>query len=562
MPDARTETNRTETLRLARTESIVEARPKPEVPGAEEMFLSPRVLDAGAFARYAEVLKSLIGEARQGARDLQDFSADADQMIAHCEKTGEQLRTRLEAGARVVKLIDERSDRAERLLETVRAELPDQKRLRELIEPVVRDALETARERAAAVAMESERRARATASEIEQKLAAMSARATDQAERLDRAGRAIEERLAGLESRLEALVERADLGAEAIEQRTRAATEKAEELLAPTLRRAEQAGAAIEEALEGAWRQAERRAGQIGEKITPLERACGTIVERLGLDRDDDDAAGSLLRRLEDLVQRSEASVRDSERVIDRVDSLRGQAEGVQDGFAKWLLQAAEQLDELEAKRERLTGPLTQAAEKIARVTPRLADDLEIASTQLDHLETEQRILREAVQASAMLARNASDELNNHSAQLKALIDGSVHTLSKRVEEAGRWLGELILRAESAGRGIEPGASMPEPPTREEHVRVEPDRHETNTDRTRRPAEHRSEPVARTRPPEPSVQDTRPEPAQETPAAPAEPERIDRYGLPKPPSSPIDAMHFDGADIVFGCPDRDGEEKD
>ena len=68
MPEARTESTRTEPLRLARTESIVEARPKAAVPNAEEMFLSPRVLDAGAFARYADMLKSLIADARQGDR--------------------------------------------------------------------------------------------------------------------------------------------------------------------------------------------------------------------------------------------------------------------------------------------------------------------------------------------------------------------------------------------------------------------------------------------------------------------------------------------------------------
>ncbi|MCC5822240.1 MAG: hypothetical protein LAT64_09475 [Phycisphaerales bacterium] len=554
MPDARTETNRTETLRLARTESIVEARPKPEVPGAEEMFLSPRVLDAGAFARYAEVLKSLIGEARQGARDLQDFSTDADQMIAHCEKSGEQLRTRLEAGARVVKLIDERSDRAERLLETVRAELPDQKRLRELVEPVIRDAVESARERAAEIAMESERRARAAASDIEQKLAAMSAKAADQAERLDRAGRAIEERLAGLESRLSALVEQAGLGAEEFERRTKDAAEHANESLAPSLRRAEQAGEAIEEALAGAWRQAERRAGQIAEKVAPLERACEAVIERLGMDPNDPDPSRSILAQLDGLVQRSESSVREADRVIGRVESLQGQAEGVQDDFARWLLQAADQLDELEAKRERLTGPLTQAAEKIARVTPRLADDLEIASTQLDHLETEQRILREAVQSSAMLARTASGDLNNQSAQLKALIDGSVHTLTRRVEEAGQWLGELIMRAEAAGRGIAPAASMPA-------------RAMDPTPAPAKPKPATPNPTQATQTPAPAPQ-ARPTP-ETAPRDPAPPQNhpqghdhLDRYGLPRPPSAPIDAMHFDGADIVFGCPDRDGEEKD
>ncbi len=505
MPDARTEPNRTDTLRLARPESIVEARPKPEVPGAEEMFLSPRVLDAGAFARYAEMLKSLIGEARQGARDLQDFSADADRMIAGCEKAGEQIRVRLEAGARVVRMIDERADRAETILDTVRRELPDQARVRELIEPAVAGAIESARRRAAEITVETERRARAAAGEIEQKLAAMSARAEEQAARLDRAGRAIEERLGALEARLGELVEQADLKTAEFEARTRAAAESAARSLDPVLTRAADAAGSIDDALARAWRHAEQQAGRITERLIPLQHACDAVLDKLGLDAADPDPSGSVLHRLDDLVRRAEASLDGSQRVIGQMEHLRGQAEGVRAEFGAWLLEAGAELDRLETRREELAGPLSAAAEKVMRVTPVLADELKIAVTTLDQLQLEQTILREAVQAGATLARHASGELNNQSAQLKALIDGSVHTLSRRVEEAGRWLGELILRAERAGRGVEPGAHMPVTP-----------------------------PVAV---PMPRVAYTAP---------------ANSYGLPLPPALPIDAVSFDGAPVVFG----------
>ncbi len=534
MPDARTDSNRTETLRLARPESMVEPRPRANILTAEEMFLSPRVLDAGAFARYAETLRSLIGEARQGARDLQDFSADADQMIAGCEKAGEQIRVRLEAGARVVRMIDERAERAEALLDTVRRELPDQTRVRELIEPAVAGAVDAARQRSAEITAETERRARTLATEIEQKLASMSARAEEQAVRLERAGRAIEERLAACEERLGSMLERADRQAAEFEARALAASEAARAALEPALTRAGEAAASIDDALARAWRHAEQKAAQIAERLTPLEHACDAVLERLGLDPADPDPSGSVLQRLDGLVVRAEAALHGSERVIGQMDSLRGQAEMVRSQFGAWLLEAAGELDRLEARREELAGPLSDAAEKVMRVTPVLSEELKIAVTTLDQLQLEQTILREAVQAGVTLARHASGELNNQSAQLKALIDGSVHTLSRRVEEAGRWLGELIVRAEQAGRGT--GIDAPSPALQAPSVPSPPPP-----------------------PPPPAPVAASPDTAGPT-AAPSRPAPANSYGLPLPPALPIDALSFDGAPVVFGHGDADSAD--
>jgi len=547
MPDARTESNRTDTLRLARPESIVEARPKPAMPGAEEMFLSPRVLDAGAFARYAEMLKSLIGEARQGARDLQDFSADADQMIAGCEKAGEQIRVRLEAGARVVRMIDERADRAESILDTVRRELPDQARVRELIEPAVAGAIEAARQRAAEITLENERRARTLASEIEQNLAAMSARAEEQAVRLERVGRSVEDRLASFEARLGAMLEQADLKAAEFEARTHAASESARGAIEPALARATDAAGTIDDTLARAWRHAEQKAGQISERLVPLQQACDAVLDKLGLDPADPDPSGSVLHKLDDLVKRAEVSLQGSQRVIGQMESLRGQAEGVRSQFGAWLLEAATELDRLEARREELAGPLSAAADNVMRVTPVLADDLKIAVTTLDQLQLEQTILREAVQAGVTLARLTSGELNNQSAQFKALIDGSVLTLSRRVEEAGRWLGELIVRAEKAGRRVEPGAALPAAEA-------------ALTSAPSSPACVIAEVTGWSKPhvvraPTPAAPAAMVPKGSFTPPLPA-----NSYGLPLPPALPIDALSFDGAAVVFGHGDSESAD--
>lgn len=564
MPDARTETNRPDTLRLARTESMLEARPAPAngrpparsgpVASTEEMFLSPRVLDAGAFARYAETLRSIIGEARQGTRSLQDFSADAEQMIANCDKTGEQIKARIEAGARVVRLIDDRADRAEKIIDTVRRELPDEARLCAMIEPAVRQALESAQQRAGDIAHETERRARAAATEIERKLAAMAARADEQAARLSALTDSIGDRLDAFETRLEALIARADGAAAGFESRVHAATQAANAELEPTLVRAAGASVEIDGAMARAWKHAERRAEEVAARLTPLQQACDQVLARLGLDSDEADPAGSVMHRLEGLVERSEISLDGAERVIGQVDVLRAQADEVRVGFGRWLLEAAEQVDALESKRERLEGPLAAAAEKVARVTPHMADEIEQAAIHLDHLMTQQTILRETVQASARLARESGDELSNRSAQLKALVDGSVLTLSKRVEEAGVWLGNLILRAEAAALHIGPDAWSLQADAAEQTEAVRPTE-----------AFRQTEPVQQTQ----VVQPGQPAPRarwvdREAARATAKPRRpvappASSYGLPLPPALPIDAMSFDGAEVVFGQPDRSAD---
>lgn len=528
MPE--TSTTRTEPLRLARPEKMVEARPSLDTPSAEEMFLSPRVLDAGAFARYAELLKSLIADARQGARDLQDFAADADELNAKCDRAGEALKNRLEAGARIVKLVDERADRAAALIETARQALPSEESLRGRVGPIVDGAIGSARaqcdaaskeagERARSQAAQAENRVRSAATEVEQKLIAMTERAAEQAQRLERAGEMIDARLAAFEERMKAMEAHAERLAGEHEARVADATRAAGEELAPALRRAAEATVTIEDTLERVWRTADERAGAIAQRVEPLQRACDGVLERLGIDRDETDPAGSVMRRLEDMLERSERALEKSDRSVRQVGELTGQAEEVRESFGNWLLEAAAQLDTLEARRERLVGPVAQAAESIARVSPHLAEELDEASTRLDQLQTEQSILREAVNTSLMLARQASEKLTNQSAQLQALIDGSMRSLTQRVEEAGMWLGGLIGRAESLAGPASGGVREP----------------------TRR-----------------TMHEPTPAPLNTVVAARAELPP----SAPVPPALPIDATRFDGADVVYGRPDATPEPAD
>lgn len=552
MPDVRT-TKRTtptgEKLRLASPETLVEHRPSPSMPSAEEMFLSPRVLDAGAFARYADTLRSLIADARQGARDLQDFAADADEMTVKCDRTAEQIKSRVEAGARVIKLIDERADRAERLLQTVRESLPDAETLRHNAEATVQTIMSGVESRADAIARgvetkadvaasDATRRLEQAAAKIEARLTAIAQHASQQANRLEQAGAAIDARLAEIEARLASVTER-----------TEQAAQRTQHELEPVLARAEHAATSIETTISTAQQAAEIQATQIAQRIqdqiAPAQRACDAVLERLAIDPNDPDPTGSVLARLDDLVARSERSLAQADRVTSQLGELAGQAERAKNDFGTWLLEAATNLDILEARRERLVGPLAKAADRIARVSPTLKDDLEQASLRLDQLQTEQAILREAIGTSSVLARQSGETLNNQAAQMRALIDGSMRTLTQRVEEAGMWLGQLIHRAEAAG-----GAAPPTAPKTNQTVPP------ITQDAPQHAAPH-EEPTMHEHP-ERSRQATESKPVTDSNQT-AEP-KMHNYGLPTPPSLPIDAVSFDGADVVFGQENDDNRQ--
>lgn len=555
MPDART-TNRPptghatgrDTLRLASPETMVEHRPSDTMPSAEEMFLSPRVLDAGAFARYADTLKSLIADARQGARDLQDFAADADEMTIKCDKTAELIKSRVEAGARVVKLIDERADRAERLMHAARESLPNAEQLTSQAKQAAESALSGAESRADAIARgveakadtavsDATRRLEQAASKIEARLEAIASRASEQADRLEQASAALDERIASIEARLASVTERTEQAA----QRTQTELE-------PVLARADEAVTRINSVISTAQQSAEieatRVAQHIREQIEPAQRACDAVLERLSIDPNDPDPAASVLTRLNDLVERSERSLAQADRATAQLGELSRQAEHARSDFGTWLIEAATNLDILEARRERLVGPLGEAADRIAKVSPSLKDDLDAAALRLDQLQTEQAILREAIGTSSVLARQSGETLNNQAAQMRALIDGSMRTLTERVEQAGMWLGQLIHRAEQVG-GVP--ASTPPTPT----IATPP----ATPDANEQPATHTHPQTEETAMHERDASHTATESAKDTHQT-AEPKMND-YGLPAPPALPIDAVSFDGADVVFGDADDD-----
>jgi ABC-type transporter Mla subunit MlaD len=515
--------------------SIVEPRPIVETSENEEMFLSPRVIDAGAFTRYSEMLKSIITQASTQGRSLEDFSADAEAMIKRCDATGDSINKRMQAGVRMLKMIDERATRTDLLLEKIQTALPDSQALASQIDEIIEQRLADSQQRMDAIV----ERAQAQVLAAETRATEALAQSEEHAAKLAKLSAKVDGQLSELDSRIENTRNETNNTLTQILDKTNAVSDELNTSIDCVLSRSQEAGANLAIKIDEASKLTDARILELNKSIEPVLEASQQAMRTLGMDPDNPVFEDSPLSRIEHLVERGETQSASLDRVYRQLEDLQSQAEGVKAVFGLWLVDAAEELDVLEARKDTLVGPMSEAADKIAQLGPDLEDKLELASTQLTHLQIEQKTLRQTIQASSTVASEVTGRMTNQSGQLQALLDGSLHKLSTRVEQAGVWLGALIQRAESLGASL-PGAgkmdfgspSIPAPMH---------DHSQSTTPAimpiTTQAATPTNEPALR----EESF-DTLTDQSQD---------QIENRLAPEPPCLPIDALSFDGASIVI-----------
>lgn len=614
--------------------AMVEPRPRAEQAGqSDEIFLSPRVLDAGAFARYTEMLKTIIAQASAQARTLEDYSADAEAMVGRCNESGETINKRLQAGVRMIKMIDERAERTERLLERAQEIYPDTDTLSAQIEQMVEERLsashhrlnqivtsaeiraEVAEKRARdAIALSEEHAAKLTklAQAVENQLTALDEKiedsratsasaiteikqqaqslrrefevqvqdtravgesmAAEARQRLESASRELEERIDGARSVTDHAISEIKRSADTVHERTDAAVERAVE-------RARETGAHLNTRMDEAVRATEERIADLSKTMAPVLETAAQAMRALGMDPQNPVYEDSPLARIEQLVERGETQLASLDRVYRQLVELQNQAEGVRTSFGAWLVDAASTVDSLEARKDLITGPLHDAAKTINMIGPDLDHKLEMASTKLTHLQTEQEALRKAIQSSSAVAGDVREQLSNQAGQLQALLDGSLNMLSTRVEQAGMWLGNLIQRADTIGASLRGQSRMQfgsEPAT--QNQTQGPAHAQSPVMGSAPTSEHQpgAQPSDQTgaQPPSRDVQKLvgsfeadmprppNPFEGQQTPqATPQETQQPHQTPLPapRPLQRPIDAISFDDATNVIKHQQDDGE---
>tara|TARA_R110000744_G_scaffold105951_4_gene202127 strand:- start:1303 stop:2925 length:1623 start_codon:yes stop_codon:yes gene_type:complete len=451
------------TLTHGKAEMLAEPHPngtRAAMPTSEDMFLSPRVMDAGTFARYSEMLKSIIAQATSQGRTLEDFSADAEEMIRRAGESSTTLDKRLQAGIRMMRMIDERVDRTDAALDKVREMLPNADTMRRQAETMMNTVLDSAQVQLDAMVKDADIRAQAA----EHRARVAMQRADEQTKKLDALNADLDMRMSAIEERMREAEDHGGQTIGIIDRRLVSFQENINTQIERVVEHAMLTTATIEERVEHASTLTDQRVQSLSESIEPVKAAAEQAMRSLGIDPENPRFEDSPLSRIESLVERGESHIAGVDRVLRQLNELRNQAEGVKGEFGVWLIDSATKLDELEARKDLLQGPIHDAAVRIGEISPDLEDKLELASNKLEHLNTQSGDLKESINASSALAEKATDKLTNQASQLQALLDGSLHRLTQRVEQAGVWLGSLITRAEQVGHdlGADPTTSVSE----------------------------------------------------------------------------------------------------
>ncbi len=262
----------------------------------QEIFLTPRVVDQGAFEQFSGDLRQLIQDAANAGRALVRTGSDTDRHLASMRDAAGELRKQIETGARLIPTIDQRLARIEAALTkaTERAEL--EAKIAQQIDEIVQEKIHAATERAAAVGTRLGE-ALAKAQELSHSITGRIDAAVERVEKTATRIEGLEATLAERLTKAEALAERMGPAVDDAEQRIGAALTEAEvsgqslgKVLAELTPQVEAARALVKDAQAAANDPVLAEAVKAGEgvKRTLLRavREAKTIIEQADLARE------------------------------------------------------------------------------------------------------------------------------------------------------------------------------------------------------------------------------------------------------------------------------------
>lgn len=317
-----------------------------EADVVDEVFLTPRVLDQGAFREYADSLKNLIREANGKRTDLRTDADDARQLCESLTTTAARLRERLETTAKLLPTLDDRVKRAERLLEVA----ADKSKLPQKIEEILRAGVEAMQKRVDDVL-----------SNAEERLAQIEARF----ERVRQASEQSAGALEGLRNRLDEASSVAAAGLDRMEAAARTIEQQSSQ-------HAAEAGARLHEHLGEIARQAadacaaadahvETLTSQLDERVAHARRQAADAAEAIAAD---------LNKKLTDATTQASASVQSiCTQASDAVTENEERARQLQQQLVPLAQVADEVREALEAQVAQATKALDEAtAETVKKI--------------------------------------------------------------------------------------------------------------------------------------------------------------------------------------------------
>lgn len=248
----------------------------------EEVFLSPRVVDAAAFAEFAQSLRHLLAEAAQGRERLGQAIDETDGVVERLRGVASQAGEKLRPAVRLIPTIDQKLKQAEEALERASAAA-------EVAERTAGEAARAATAESVVSLREAQQAHEAAASRaegLEESLRRATERAETTVAALDQQSTArAEEATARARTSMDALVAELDGKIEAASARLAAMLEERDAAAAMAMGRAIEIASdeqdTVSEKLESRVSQALDRAEAAAARAEAAERQAAAAEERL-----------------------------------------------------------------------------------------------------------------------------------------------------------------------------------------------------------------------------------------------------------------------------------------
>lgn len=412
----------------AETREATGVRPLPPVLDAavDDVFLAPRVVDQTAFESLASELRRILHDAASESTALSSTAADTRALCKDMREASELLKTRLDTAVRMVPTLDGRMERVRAALAEVEAKTKIPANVAEQLREAVEDRLGAFESRLTALTERFEARA----GEVETRLAEAERRADERTARLEELAERVAAQLASMETRsataLEAATKAEQAAARAVAEAAEEAERRASEILERTRQAVENAAAAEASASQRTGEIEERLVELVGQADNALRdlrgrftRVEAEVAARLGELAEPAERAADLLHRMRD------------------IDALKDQIDEARRTLAQSVLEAAEQVDQLDARAKK--------ASETARRHLRKLDPNGRTMRELQELVASLESRRDALASDA-------DRVAAAGRDAEAAVRAAMDDLSERVEQAGAWLGALIADAQRLAR--------------------------------------------------------------------------------------------------------------
>lgn len=462
----------------------------------DDVFITPRVVDAVAQAQFAESLKAVIRDAHAQGESLSNGARETQGLAQNMRELSDRLKARLEVAGKILPTVEHHVGRAEALVSRIQqAEALPEETVRRLTERCAQ--IEgVAEERLTKLAERVEARVSAIAARLDEAEAAWSERERKLGELLGSVGPATEE----AERRAGAILSTLERTGTPVLERLEAAVTRAEGARADLARTVDEGQTEVRRAVEraqGEWSagldgalsrlaSAERRVADVTERSAEAVRAVDTKVGGMeaklaGLETlferrvmSGESAMGKVLGRIEAVLgwnpaqggptegaarpgsllaalEMAEEGRERLEGLASQLMALAGQAREADGVLSRAVLAAVERIDEVERRKDEL---LSEAAGRIdglverhaglravAKEIDRLTGRREGLASEVDGLSSEvTRLAQRVDEASADLDTRVLHAQASVAEAVKASVALAVETISREAAEAVSWL--------------------------------------------------------------------------------------------------------------------------